>query len=112
MEEAIEQMATSSDEMFQKYMDHKIDDRTIQQEIASLHLFGCAFGSAVKGDHVERLLDLLDTYTVKKIYPSQFGARVFKITHKNKKKWVHLKITGGSLKVKEKIVKRIKEEAR
>lgn len=103
MEEAIEQMATSSDEMFQKYMDHKIDDRTIQQEIASLHLFGCVFGSALKGDHVERLLDLLDTYTVKKTYPPQFGARVFKITHEDHKKWVHLKITGGSLKVKEKI---------
>ena len=103
MEEAVEQMATSSDEMLQKYMAHEIDDTDIQQEIVSLHLFGCIFGSALKGDQVERLLDILDAYTIKKTYPRQFGARVFKITHEDHKKWVHMKITGGSLKVKEKI---------
>ncbi|WP_365936216.1 translation factor GTPase family protein [uncultured Traorella sp.] len=103
MEEAVEQMATSSDEMLQKYMAHEIDDTDIQQEIVSLHLFGCVFGSALKGDQVERLLDILDAYTIKKTYPRQFGARVFKITHEDHKKWVHMKITGGSLKVKEKI---------
>ncbi|PJM73699.1 GTP-binding protein [Bifidobacterium primatium] len=69
--------------------------------IAERHLFPCYFGSALKLDGVDGMLDGLAKYTRRPEYPAEFGARVFNIAHDrqgNRLTW--LKVTGGELPVK------------
>ena len=78
------------------------------EEIASLaekrKLFPCFFGSALHGDGVEALLDALLAYAPSPKYGETFGARVFKITRDPQgNRLTHVKVTGGSLKVKQTI---------
>ncbi len=64
-------------------------------------LFPCLFGSALKLQGVETLLETLDAYAPQPEYPQGFAARVYKISRDpqgNRLTW--LKLTGGSLKVR------------
>ena len=73
----------------------------IQQLVAARKLFPCCFGSALKLTGVDTLLDLLDRYAPRPVYPDRFGAQVYKISRDaqgNRLTW--LKLTGGSLKVR------------
>lgn len=79
-----------------------------QEEIAGLighrKLFPCFFGSALKGEGVEELLDALLVYAPQSDYGESFGARVFKITRDAQgNRLTHIRVTGGSLKVKQTI---------
>ncbi|MDE7178007.1 MAG: TetM/TetW/TetO/TetS family tetracycline resistance ribosomal protection protein [Lachnospiraceae bacterium] len=72
--------------------------------IARRRLFPCFFGSALKGDGVETLLNALTVYAPVPHYGKAFGARVFKITRDAQgNRLTHVKVTGGSLKVKQSI---------
>lgn len=72
--------------------------------IARRRLFPCFFGSALKGDGVETLLNALTAYAPVPHYGEAFGARVFKITRDAQgNRLTHIKVTGGSLKVKQTI---------
>ena len=69
--------------------------------IAKRKLFPCCFGSALKLEGVEELLEVLDNYAPEREYPAEFGAKVYKISRDpqgNRLTW--LKVTGGSLKVR------------
>ena len=64
-------------------------------------LFPCCFGSALKLEGVDKLLEILDLYGPIREYPPEFGARVYKISRDsqgNRLTW--MKITGGRLKVR------------
>lgn len=104
MEQLYEQIAMVNDEMLEKYINHEMNLMDIREAVSSREVFPCIFGSALKEEGVEQLLDLLAKTIKEKTYPQLFGARVYKITHdENQKKWVHLKITGGQLNVKDKL---------
>ena len=78
-----------------------IDDSLIAEMIKSRKVFPCFFGSALKMDGVEDFLSLLARFTVAPEYPSEFGAKVFKISRDaqgGRLTW--LKVTGGALRVK------------
>ena len=67
-------------------------------------LFPCFFGSALKLQGVDQLLQALDTYAPSPDYPEAFAARVYKISRDpqgNRLTW--LKVTGGALKVRSSI---------
>ena len=69
--------------------------------IGQRRLFPCCFGSALKVEGVGALLETLDTYAPSPEYPSEFAAKVYKISRDpqgNRLSW--LKVTGGSLKVR------------
>ena len=69
--------------------------------ISGRKIFPCCFGSGLKLDGVDALLDILDTYAPTAEYPEPFAARVYKISRDpqgNRLTW--LKITGGTLKVR------------
>ena len=77
---------------------------TIAELIRERKLFPCFFGSALKVEGVEALLNGLSTYTGMPDYDTAFGARVFKISRDAQgTRLTHVKITGGSLKVKQMI---------
>ena len=67
--------------------------------IAGRKLFPCCFGSALKLEGVDKLLEILDRYAPGREYTPEFAARVYKISRDvqgNRLTW--LKVTGGSLK--------------
>jgi len=76
----------------------------ITQAISQRNLFPCFFGSALKNKGIIEVLNGLSLYTKQQAYPSAFGAKVFKVTRDEQgNKLTHMKITGGRLKVKQKI---------
>ena len=65
-------------------------------------IFPVFFGSALKVEGVQELLDALDTYAVVPSWPEAFGARVFKIARDEQgKRLTYVKVTGGTLRVKQ-----------
>lgn len=78
-----------------------MQDSTVASAIAACRVFPCYFGSARKLEGVNELLAGLEQYTQSPTYHNMFGAKVFKITRDEQgTRLTHLKITGGSLKVK------------
>ena len=98
--EQIDEAAAMCDEaLLENYLETgTVTDANLRSLIAQRHLFPCCFGSGLKLEGVEALLDMLDTFAPVPEYPSQFGAKVYKISRDpqgNRLTW--LKITGGSL---------------
>lgn len=78
-----------------------LTDGQIASAIAGRQVFPCLFGSALKIEGIEELLEALTRYAPQKTYPEEFGARVYKISRDhqgNRLTW--LKITGGCLIVR------------
>lgn len=74
----------------------------VAQAIACRHVFPCYFGAALKLEGVSEFLSALEQYTVTKSYPAHFAAKVYKISRDAQgARLTWLKITGGSLCVKE-----------
>lgn len=105
-EDIYEQIALSDDSLLEQYMEQgSLDNVTIAKAIQQRLLFPCFFGSALKMDGIDSFLDILQDYTLQKNYPSKFQAKVYKITRDEQgNKLTHMKITGGSLKVKSRIL--------
>lgn len=79
-----------------------VSEQEIADLIAGRKLFPCFFGSALKGEGVEELLEGLYHYTRMPSYREAFGARVFKITRDAQGvRLTHVKVTGGRLRVKQ-----------
>ncbi len=79
-----------------------VPDERIAQMIWERKLFPCYFGSALKVTGVKEFLDGFCAYTIRKSYPPEFGARVYKITRDpSGTRLSHMKITGGTLRARE-----------
>ena len=63
-------------------------------------IFPCYFGSALKLEGVEALLEGLDAFTLPPVYPADFAARVFKVARDGNDRLTYVKITGGGLRVR------------
>ncbi len=84
---------------------------SIARLIASEGFFPCYFGSALKLEGIDTLLDALNTLTLPRVYPDTFSARVYKISRDPLgNRLTHLKVTGGSLKVRMPIAYKDAEE--
>ncbi len=80
----------------------ELKDETIAHQIKGRKLFPCYFGSALKNEGVREILDGLTRYMVQSEYPANFGTRVYKIGRDGQgNRLTYLKVTGGSLKVKQ-----------
>lgn len=64
-------------------------------------IFPCLYGSALKLIGVNDLMECLYTYTKMPEYSSEFAGKVYKISEDKGQRLTFMKITGGSLKVKE-----------
>ena len=100
-----ETIALNNEKLLDYYLEHQtLTKEMIIDEIYQRNLFPCFFGSALKIEGIDTFLNEFTNYVKEKQYPKQFQARVFKITHdKQGNKLTLLKITGGSLKVKEQV---------
>ncbi|HMM05919.1 MAG TPA: TetM/TetW/TetO/TetS family tetracycline resistance ribosomal protection protein [Clostridiales bacterium] len=101
-EEILENIALSDERLLESYLKNgTIPREVIGASIAAGRIFPCYFGSGLKLEGVETLLDAIDGYTVGKIYPEDFGAKIYKIARDGQgNRLTHLKITGGALTVR------------
>lgn len=101
--ELIECIASCDEELIEKFFETgEITEQDITRLVAMRKGYPCFFGSALKIVGVEELLEAVCKYSLDKTYPEKFGAKVFKITRdEQNNRLTHLKITGGSLKIKD-----------
>lgn len=105
-EEAVsENMALCSESLMEKYLSgEEIDEKEIAEAIKLRKIFPCFFGSGLKLDGIDKFIKALEEYTIQPEYPEGFGAKVFKISHDSQGvRLTHIKVTGGSVKVREMI---------
>ena len=105
-EEAVsENMALCSESLMEKYLSgEEIDEKEIAEAIKLRKIFPCFFGSGLKLDGIDKFIKALEEYTIQPEYPEGFGAKVFKISHDPQGvRLTHIKVTGGSVKVREMI---------
>ena len=75
--------------------------KTISGLVEARKLFPCRFGSALKLDGVDALLDSVCAFMGEKEYPDEFSARVYKIARDAQgARLTYLKVTGGTLRVR------------
>ena len=99
----LEDISVCDEELLEKYLEtEEISTSDIRKVIKERKLFPCFFGSALKMTGVEEFLHGLEKYCETPTYPSEFGAKVFKIARDDQgNRLSYMKITGGTLKVKE-----------
>ena len=101
-EEFFEEISMAGEELLEEYLERGIlSVDPVRRAVKERRLFPCYFGSALKLTGVEEFLKGFETFTAGTGYSREFGARVFKISRDSQgNRLTHLKITGGSLKVK------------
>ncbi|MCR5835441.1 MAG: NYN domain-containing protein [Lachnospiraceae bacterium] len=131
-ENYLENVAACDEELLEKYFeDGVVEEDDVKRLIAMRKTVPCFFGSALRLDGVDSLIDSLDRYTLDKYYfnnklmnesvsnsntsngtskenssdinyTNEFAARVYKITRdEQNNRLTHMKITAGSIKVKD-----------
>lgn len=108
-EDFYENLATCHEDALEEYLDQgEISQDTIARLIGERKLFPCYFGSALKQEGVQELLDAIEMFcknpSFMKATPEDaaFGGKVFKISRDPKgERLTHLKITSGTLHIKE-----------
>ena len=98
-----EEAAVCDEAVLEKYFETgEVADDDISRMIAERKLFPCFFGSALKLEGVEEFAEGISHYAPVPVYPEEFGARVFKIARDTQGgRLTYLKVTGGTLKVKD-----------
>ena len=104
-DEIAESAAMCDEALLETYLETgTVTEGNLRGLIAGRKIFPCCFGSALKLEGVDGLLDLLDAYAPERNYPDAFGARVYKISRDPQGvRLTWLKITGGKLRVRESI---------
>ena len=100
-----ESVAMCGENALSQFLDNAcVDDKEISALVRQRLLFPCFFGAALKLEGVNELLEGLRKYTAAQEYPTEFGAKVYKITRDNQGgRLTHLKITGGRLAVRDSV---------
>lgn len=102
-DEFMEEAASHDEELMEKYFETgEVSDDDLVRCIAERKIFPCFFGSALKLDGVSRFLSSFDRFTAAPENKNDFSAKVFKVSEDDQgNRLTHMKITGGSLKVRE-----------
>lgn len=99
-----EEMAILDDGILENYLEGKNPSKTdIKNLIEKNRLIPLCYGSALKLEGIENLIEIIDEYSCQNSYGTSFSAKVFKISQDSGKRLCWLKITGGSLKVKDEV---------
>ena len=98
-----EEAALGDEEALEEYMEtQRLSDNTLRRLVGGRRLFPCFFGSALKVEGIGELLDGLRRFAPRPQWKENFAARVFKISRDGQgARLTHMKLTGGSLRVKE-----------
>lgn len=101
----MEQLATCREDALEAYLDTgMVPEELVRQLVRQRLVFPCWFGSGLKLEGIDEFLEGLARYVEPPAYPAAFSARVFKISHDTQgKRLTHLKVTGGTLRVRDAI---------
>ncbi len=104
-ERRMEQLATCREDALEAYLDTgMVPEELVRQLVRQRLVFPCWFGSGLKLEGIDEFLEGLARYVEPPAYPAAFSARVFKISHDAQgKRLTHLKVTGGTLRVRDAI---------
>jgi ribosomal protection tetracycline resistance protein len=107
-----DQLAMCDEIMMEAYLETgHIETTQIKEAARERKIFPCFFGSALKLEGIELLLQGIVKYATIPHYPDEFGAKIFKITRDEQgNRLTHMKLTGGKLKVKDVLTKENWEE--
>ena len=99
----LENIAMCDEELLEIFLETgTIQKKDAAKLILERKLFPCFFGSALKMEGVDAFIHGMKSYMETPVYPNKFGAKVFKIARDDQgNRLTYMKITGGSLKVKE-----------
>ncbi len=102
-EEFYEEISMCDNVLMEQFLENgEVDTESVINAVAGRRIFPCMFGSALKSEGIDEFLSVFDRYTQQPSYGSSFGARVFKIADDSRgNRLSYMKITGGSLKVKD-----------
>lgn len=98
----LEEIAVCEDELLEQYLETgDVSEADTIRLIAERKLFPCYFGSALKLEGVEELMQGIGHYSKPQDCADEFGGKVYKISRdESGTRLTHMKVTGGSLKVK------------
>lgn len=101
--EELENLAVCEEGMMEEYLETgRICTDTLRKAAAEREIFPCWFGSALRAEGIEALLDGIVQLAPEIHYPEKFGAKVYKIARDSQgNRLTYLKVTGGSLRVKD-----------
>lgn len=102
-EEFYDQLAMCDEKIMEEFLETgHIEDFEIKKAIKDRKVFPCVFGSALKLQGVEELMQCISHHVIIPTYGETFGAKIFKVTRDEQgNRLTHFKITGGKLKVKD-----------
>ena len=102
-DEFYDALAMCNEEAMEEYLENGvIQDHTVIRMIRRREVFPCYFGSALKLEGIEAFLNGISRYTEESKWTERFGAKVYKISRDSQNnRLTHMKITGGTLKVKD-----------
>ena len=102
-DETAEEIATCDEALLEAYLaDGSLKTADVRNAIQDRKLFPCFFGSALKLTGVREFLTFLGEFASCPDYTKDFGAKVFKISRdETGVRMTHLKITGGTLKIRD-----------
>lgn len=100
--EFYENIALCDEELLNAYYENEyLTKSDIITCIKCRKIFPCMFGSALKLAGIEDFLECIYSYTAMPEYGCDFAGKVFKVSNDKGQRLTFLKLTGGSLKVKE-----------
>ena len=104
-EEFFEKAALCDEELLETYLETgTVSQKALAELVRGRKLFPCFAGSALKMEGIDEFLAGLNSLTVCGKYPEEFGARIYKISRDEQgNRLTHMKITGGTLSVKQQI---------
>ncbi|CUO52751.1 Elongation factor G [Dorea longicatena] len=109
-EETYDSIAMCDEKAMEEYLEsEKVEEDTIAEMIGSRKVYPCYFGSALKIEGVQKFMDGMSAYIERNEQINNtdtgtcnFGAKVFKISRDpSGGRLTHLKVTSGTLKVKD-----------
>ena len=103
-----EEAAMCDEALLERYLESgAVSEEDLTDLIRRRRLFPCLFGSALKLEGVEALLETIRRHAPLRAYPEDFGARVFKVSRDDRgARLTWMKITGGALKTKDALTNR------
>ena len=93
---------TSEDALDELLETGALATETLVRLVAERKVCPCLFGSALRMEGTTELLDALVNLTNVRVWPSDFAARVYKVSHNERGERVSwLKVTGGTLRTRQ-----------
>jgi len=101
-ESMMENIAMCEESLLDQYLETGLVEKNeIIRLVNAREIFPCYFGSALKLTGIDDFLQGMQTYMECDAYPDEFGARIYKVSRDEQgNRLSHMKVTGGSLKVK------------